>query len=104
MMRQYIAGQGLCVVTCCASSFNELIEQEAEENPQFKKAWIAISKKKANTPHLLHVSIIMNRWVFHPSIEKVTRASTLLALKNQPVLEIRNQKLALAEWGQNHRK
>ena len=104
MRRQYMAGQGLCDVACCASSFNELIEQEVAENPQFKKAWFAISKKKANTTGLLHMKIVMNRWVFHPSIEKVTRASTLLVLKNQPVLEIRNQKLALVEWGQNHRK
>ena len=98
------ASGGCCVSSCCASSFEDVIRRELSENPEFRKAWNATPQEPERQPPLLRMEIKMNRWVLHPAIEKVTRASTLLELKTRPVFGMQDQQPSLAEWNQNLRK
>ena len=104
MKRNWRAYAPLRGAASCASSFEDVIRREMPENPEFRKAWNATPQEPTRQPPLLRLEIKMNRWVLHPAIEKVTRASTLLELRTQPVFGMLDQQPSLSEWDQNQRK
>ncbi len=77
-------GQGLGAATCSAVFLKRLLGKEADSNQLFAETWNSIANN--------HLSIIMNRWVLHPLIEKVTQTDTLLQLATLPVFVIQEDK------------
>ena len=73
-------GQGLGDATCSAVFLRHLLKEEASNNPLFAITWNSIANN--------HLSIIMNRWVLHPLIEKVAQTDILQRLATLPVFVI----------------